>query len=89
MEFPTNSTYGHGACFPSCPLSVVLFVLRTLTTSHTEIHTAMDRISSTLLPKVTLSSAPMAVPKRRARSSVTSPSISASGTSASRFCGYI
>ena len=45
-----------------------------------------DRISSTLLPKVTLSSAPMAVPKRAARSSVTSPSISASGMRARRFC---
>lgn len=47
---------------------------------------AADRISSTTLPKVALSSPPMVSPNRRARSSVTSPSTSARGTNDRKFC---
>ena len=47
---------------------------------------AMLSMSSTTLPKVALSRPPMACPNRTARSSVTSPRISAMGMRARKFC---
>lgn len=47
---------------------------------------AIDKIISTTLPKVAFNRPPTVSPNRTARSSVTSPSSSARGTSARKFC---
>lgn len=47
-----------------------------------------DRMSSTTLPKVALTRPPMTSPERSARSSVTSPRMSARGMIPKKFCAH-